>query len=351
MASRLLDKAVRLLCVHESSQHEFDVSPHCPPWTEKSFLINVQFADGLPIFSRRVRALVLDQHLAPFLGERVRPVPPLGALRSSYEALIVDGTPTAQRLPRFTLLPDAIRYVPHQYARHYVDLSGSFVDYVRQLPRTLRRSVRRFWKFSDGMFRFREYRTAPEIAVFHDFARQVAMHTYQEKLQASIPGTDEFRRKLLAQAHKGQTLGCILFCNDRPIAYNYCEIDQCIVTGKYAGYDPEFRSCSPGKLTLYLLLERLFVDRQFRIFDLGPGDWPYKAAFSTASVDYATIFFFPRNLKNGGFVLLHSAVQAMRSTAISALRLLGVSETELKRLRRRVLIACARSTDSSITRP
>jgi CelD/BcsL family acetyltransferase involved in cellulose biosynthesis len=45
------------------------------------------------------------------------------------------------------------------------------------------------------------------------------------------------------------------------------------------GHDPAFGQFSPGTVLLFLILERLFAERRFRVFDFGGMAAEYKVFF------------------------------------------------------------------------
>jgi CelD/BcsL family acetyltransferase involved in cellulose biosynthesis len=107
-----------------------------------------------------------------------------------------------------------------------------------------------------------------------------------------------------------------LFHSNRPVAYAFCRIDAEIITYTLVGYDPSFAKVSPGTVLLVLIIERLFAERRFRLFDFGGMASDYKAFFATGGVDYVKVFWFPINLKYLMLVLTHYLVlQTSRGAA------------------------------------
>jgi len=91
-----------------------------------------------------------------------------------------------------------------------------------------------------------------------------------------------------------------------PAAYALCMRQGDALIYSTIGYDPQYKDLSPGTVLLYLILQRLFAEQRFRIFDfVGGGDYGYKTMFSTGSLDYARVLWFPWSLKNFALVGLH----------------------------------------------
>ena len=71
------------------------------------------------------------------------------------------------------------------------------------------------------------------------------------------------------------------------------EIDHDIIVYKHIGYDEKFAQSSPGTVLLYLMLQRLLNEGEFRLLDFdGTEYYPYKEFFSTRAISCARLFWF-----------------------------------------------------------
>ena len=59
----------------------------------------------------------------------------------------------------------------------------------------------------------------------------------------------------------------MLNLRDEAAAYVFCRIDHDVIIYKHLGHDERFTQYSPGTVLLYLLLERLFEEAEFRLLD------------------------------------------------------------------------------------
>ena len=80
----------------------------------------------------------------------------------------------------------------------------------------------------------------------------------------------------------------------KPIAYAFCRMHNDIITYALLGYDPAFSNWSPGTILLLLVIERLFTQGIFRVFDFGGMAAEYKSFFATGSVDYLKVVWLPK---------------------------------------------------------
>ncbi|MHC4165023.1 MAG: GNAT family N-acetyltransferase, partial [Planctomycetota bacterium] len=226
-----------------------------------------------------------------------------------------------------------------QYERRYVDLGGTFDDYLKRFSSksrsTLQRKVRKFGQLCGGEADWRAYRTRAEMDEFYRLAREVSRKTYQERLlDAGLPESDEFREEMLEAAERDGTRGYLLFHESRPVAYLHCPIHDGVVFYGYLGYDPEYAKWSPGTVLQRLALERLFEEAGLRMFDFTEGEGRHKSFFSTHSVLCADIYYLRRSLRNRCLVRLHSGLDAFSRALVRLLDRLGLKE-RIKRLIRR----------------
>jgi CelD/BcsL family acetyltransferase involved in cellulose biosynthesis len=246
------------------------------------------------------------------------------------EGILIRSQPIREKLPRLSLLADSIRYVPAQYERFYVDLQGSFSDYLDKFSSksrsTLRRKVKKFGEFCGGQLDWREFRNSEDMDDFHRLAREVSKKTYQERLlDAGLPDDEEFRQQMHALARQDRARGYILFHDAKPIAYLFCSMRQGgIMINRYLGYNPEFQSWSPGTMLHYLVLEKLFTEGGLRMFDFTEGEGTQKRFFATGSARCADVYHFRRTAKNYLILCLHAATDFSSTSAVRVLDKLGL---------------------------
>jgi hypothetical protein len=62
---------------------------------------------------------------------------------------------------------------------------------------------------------------------------------------------------------------------------------------KHNGYDEQFARRSPGTVLLYMMLETLFREGEFRLLDFdGMEYYAYKEFFATRAINCARVFWF-----------------------------------------------------------
>ena len=251
-------------------------------------------------------------------------------LPSAAQGVLIRSHVVQQDLPRLSLFPDSIRYVPAQYQRYYIELRSSFADYLSKFSSksrgTLHRKIRRFTAFSNGHVDWRAYRALEEMREFYPLARKVSELTYQERLlHTGLPNDDGFRAEIFDQASHDRARGYLLFHNGQPIAYLLCVVEGTeILLYRYLGYDPQYQSWSPGTVLQYFVLEKLFAEGEIRIFDFTEGEGAQKRFLSTGSVRCADIYFFRRRPAILMTVVLHCVLQTVSQVLVNALDRLGL---------------------------
>jgi CelD/BcsL family acetyltransferase involved in cellulose biosynthesis len=104
----------------------------------------------------------------------------------------------------------------------------------------------------------------------------------------------------------------------KPISYGMCRTETDIITYLIIGYDPEYRQFSPGTILLLRIVEALFAEHRFRVFDLGGHAADYKAFHATGSIDYLRVIWMPITSKNLALVGAHwTSLQAWRGASFA----------------------------------
>jgi CelD/BcsL family acetyltransferase involved in cellulose biosynthesis len=304
-------------------------------WVAKSIQLKYLLGE-IPLFAVKFPALFFNAHFTSLTCDLDEPHPPFERFSSKLEAILIRSHPVDGELPRLALSPQSIRYVPAHYQRFYIDMRGSFSEYLSKFSAksrsTLQRKVRKFAEFSGGDVNWREYRYPEEVDEFYRLARKVSEKTYQERLlDVGLPEGEEFRRELIHLADRDQLRGYLLFHEEQPIAYLYCPLQENVLLYRNLGYDPEFRQWSPGTVLQYAVLERLFSEGKYRMFDFTEGEGQHKEFFSTGSTQCADIYYLRPTMRNLLLLRLHSGLKTLSGATVRTLDRLGF-KTTIKRL-------------------
>ena len=268
-------------------------------------------------------------------------MPPEGSFAGETDAAVVRSQPVERPLPRLSLRSGLIRYVPSQYRRYFLDLQqGTFEQYLQGFSsksrNTLKRKIRKCADAHGGDLVCREFRTRAEIEEFLTIARALSDRTYQERLMGKGLPTDEaFRQEIFALADADNARGYILLLGGRPAAYLLCPIYDGRVLYEWVGYEPDLSALSPGTVLQYLVLEKLFAERRFRVFDFTEGEGGHKEFWSRSHAQCADVYYFRTNLKNAALVGCHSALATVSRTAVRTLDRFGWKEKLKRALRAR----------------
>ena len=301
--------------------------------------VTLKFSFGeINFFKKIFPLMVLNSHFTKLPNDPDKTYHTLKELPDGVQGALIRSHPTRISLPSLKFMGRIIRYVPNQYEHYYVDLTGSFADYLKGFSSksraTLGRKIRKFETFSEGKTLWREFREPWDMKEFHMLAREVSKKTYQEKLlDMGLPSRQEFIVRITELASEGLARGYILFHGENPIAYLYCPIKNGILFYEYLGYEPEFRSWSPGTVLQYLVLEKLFNEGDFRIFDFTEGDGSHKRAFSTGSVRCADVYYFRATIKNLSILSIHRGLAALSRNTTKIFDLLRIKDLAKKFIR------------------
>ena len=285
---------------------------------EISYRLRFQLSD-LTIFSRNIRVCARQLRLTESIDAVGRHLRPDGPIPDDCRGYLLRGLPTRE-FPRVVFNEGPfLCYVLSQASRYYIDLRGTFDEYVQRhfsakTRSTIRRKVRKFAEYCDGELIWKAYRSPAEMAEFLAGARRVATETYQEKLfQGGIPSDDEFQARMQDEADHGNVRAYLLFHGDRPVSYLCLTADKGTLTYDYLGYLPEYAGWSVGTVLQWLALESLFDEGRFQLFDFTEGEGDHKRLFATDHLVVANVFFLRRTAGNYLLVWSHRASNAFSS--------------------------------------
>jgi CelD/BcsL family acetyltransferase involved in cellulose biosynthesis len=293
------------------------------------------------LMSRRFDAIRLTANFLDLTPEAAE-TPPASAMDAAGVAVaFANSCPVAGPLPRLSIRHGCIRYRRSQYRHYYVDLSGTFEDYLARFsPKTrstVQRKVRRFVKATNGENYFREYRTPEEMDAFFVDARKVSEKSFQERLLGQgLPDTPEFQAELKQAAAEERVRGYILFLDSVPVSYIRGPItDDRIILYDHVGYDPKYQELSVGTVLQYFVIESLFRDGRLSFYDLCVGEGEHKRTFATDSKWCADILFFRPRPTLIVAILLHWAVSSISRAVVRVLAVLKIKARVKKLIRAR----------------
>jgi CelD/BcsL family acetyltransferase involved in cellulose biosynthesis len=289
------------------------------PLSEVKFIIGARKLFGV---KRRLQTVAVR---LPELTTGFVPVlPPLGPADDGYRILSAPAGALAQLTSAY---PDYVLGGIQYYQRHYIDMAGSFSDYLAQFSSktraTLRRKQRKLAELSGGQLDVRCYRTPAELTLFLDAAAPLSRLTYQTRLlDAGLPEDAASRAEMLALAAADRVRAYLLWCDGRALSYLYLPVQAGVIDYAYLGYDPAVASLSPGTVLQLAALEQLYQEGRYRYFDFTEGEGAHKALFGTAAVAAYSCLLLKPGLSNrlllSGLDYFGHAVALGRSIAVKA---------------------------------
>lgn len=246
------------------------------------------------------------------MSGRVPPAPDDAEACDGYRVL---SAPAGQLDDLARQFPDHAIGGRQDYARHYIDMSGSFDDYMAQFSgktrSTLRRKQRKLAEECGGAYELREYRTPGEVARFLEQALPLSAMTYQARLlDAGLPETPEAHAELFALAERDRLRCYLLEKGDEALAYLALPVESATLVYAWLGYHPEWARLSPGTVLQMEALERLFAEDRYRWFDFTEGEGAHKAMFGTDSVACASFVLLDPTITNRALLGARSAFDA-----------------------------------------
>lgn len=272
--------------------------------------------------------------LEDVLSGRIPPVPKL----AQGEGLRVLSAPACTEAQLREAMPGYLVGAREEYARSYIDMSGSYEEYLARFSgktrSTLRRKRRKFETADGDELDLRSFRSSKELDEFLRFALPLSRRTYQARLlDAGLPESETARAEMHGLAEQDRVRAFLLFLGGEAVAYLYLPVVGETLVYAYLGYDPDHASLSPGTVLQMAALERLFAEERFRYFDFTEGQGAHKALFGTDSVGCASFLMLRPTFANRTLLAAHSGFNAAVGTAKSLARRSGLEAAARRLLR------------------
>jgi hypothetical protein len=214
-------------------------------------------------------------------------------------------------------------HLPDSAEAFYRGMSGSRKRYLRRYTRALE-------KTGSGSVEMVCYRSEDKIDHIISIASEISAKTYKHALNVGFRN-DYFTRSLLTKAAKqGKLRAYVLYVGGEPCAFEYGIEYGNVFFPEHIGYDPFFRSCSPGTVLFIKVVEDLIKNSNVRVFDYGFGAATYKERFGTESWPEASVYIFAPRIYPIIINMLRSSVGVVNAALHYILHKIG-SVSWLKR--------------------
>jgi len=269
-----------------------------PVWEARFEVLHFQLGP-LKLGEVSLKALTLVSN--PFLVHTEWLIPMAQATAQGCRAVVISAMPVGKRFAPMWFDRGALRYAARYGDRYVVDLQGSFAEYTKKFSKksrgNLQRCARRFSGGDKAVGPIQEFRNPSEMIAFRDIAVAISRASYKSELGWGFQEDECFARQIKLDAAAERVRGYVLMFDGQPAAYAFCRIDHDVIVYKHIGYDEQFAQSSPGTALLYLMLQRLFDEGEFRLLDFdGTEFYAYKEFFATRAISCARVFWFPPRL-------------------------------------------------------
>lgn len=194
------------------------------------------------------------------------------------------------------------QHVHVEHVHRYLELPGSFEDYLRTLPRKPRHEARRHARLLGedfpGATHIHCYRNEQEIEQLTGDVKKVHATSYQGALGVGFTDNERTRARFRAVAKKDALRGCVMYVSEEPVAFFIAFKFKETLFGQYLGFNPQFHKYSPGlQILLHAIEESCEPAAGLSVVDLGWGDRNYKRAICNRSWMEGPVHIFAPTLK------------------------------------------------------
>ncbi|MGH9468882.1 MAG: GNAT family N-acetyltransferase [Terriglobia bacterium] len=284
-------------------------------WEAETAAVRPMFA-GRPLFEIKYRGVALTTPFTELSTNMDEAAPRWENSPKDVEVAVISAQPVDCQPKRLVFQPAWIRVVSSVLDRYYIDLSGTFDEYLKKFSAKERYNllsrVKRFKELSGGELKWGEYLGAAAMSEFYDVAAGVSRKSWHEinggpGFSGTIP-----RQQALALAGEARARGYALFQHDSAVAFIYCRaFNTQMLVHTYTSYEEEFRRYAPGMVLNYLMLERLFAEGKYKYLDFSLGVLPYKAFFATHSKPCVEVLYFRRTIRNATLLAAQAALASL----------------------------------------
>jgi Acetyltransferase (GNAT) domain len=244
---------------------------------------------------------------------------------------LIDNSPTLRK--HFWI------YCPAPPAKHRLTrLPPTFAEYEAwfggKRRAQIKSSERKLHAACGSVVQLQRVTSPQDVPAFVEAIAHLTRLTWQgRKLGKTVQSGDSQSRRIMAFAEKGWFRGYLLRCADGPIAFVIGYQSDATYHYLQIGYDPKWAEYSPGNVTLYRLIEDLYVHDQPKLVDFGGGDSQYKRVFGNEAFDEQTVYLMRRSFYTGLARITHRALFNLTGFARSALQKSGLLERARRTLR------------------
>ena len=206
----------------------------------------------------------------------------------------------ALSLPGFACRDRLAKPEVHHIAKLPESAEQLYQGLSRGLREEIRRKKKKLLKDFDGRVTVKRYRQPDELAIALPDIEEVAKKTYQRGLGVGFLDTPQIRQRMEFCARRGWLRIHILYIDDSPRSFWTGTVCDGVFISDYNAYDPAFRDCSLGTLTLVPVIEDCCQERLKEI-DFGFGQAEYKERFGNRQIQESSVYVFAPSLR--GFAL------------------------------------------------
>jgi Acetyltransferase (GNAT) domain len=193
------------------------------------------------------------------------------------------------------------QHVCAKHVHRYLELPGSFEDYMRTLPRKQRHEARRharlLWEDFPDATQIQCYTNEQQIEQLTRDVQKIHASSYQSALGVGFTNSERTRTRFHAVARTGGLRACVMYVSGEPVAFFIAFKFKEALFGQYLGFNPKFQKYSPGlQILLHAIEDSCQPAAGLSVVDLGWGDRNYKRAICNRSWMESPVHIFAPTL-------------------------------------------------------
>jgi hypothetical protein len=213
-------------------------------------------------------------------------------------------------------------------------LPASLGEFHTRLSRksfsTQKRKARKLMQEFGGNVEVLCLRRPSDLERLIDDVGEIAKKTYHRGLGVGFVADDEMRRRLYLDAKNGTLRAFLLYLGGKPCAFWLGTVYQKTFHSGYLGFDPAYKSSSPGMFLTMRVIEGLCdhnIADVIKEVDFGLGDAQYKQVLGNRSWQDATVYILGPSLRGLALNAIRTPIVLIDHLAKRALAKVGAVQT------------------------
>lgn len=192
--------------------------------------------------------------------------------------------------------------IKNQYENSLIRIEDNFEDYFNRLASKFKKNVRAAEKktFQRGAIELARPKSQEDLDDILERGFKVEAQSWKGKVGSAIAQNEKvknFYSRLAREYFKSGNLELFLLKNcEDDIAFLFCIGNYGCIKALKIGMNEKFRNIGPGMMISKKVLETMFLEKKYKLWDFGGGPARWKSDWSNETEKYYKVFIFKNSM-------------------------------------------------------